>query len=403
MKKLVIHQERVADPEAFAELCPFGALEVTALGVEANAACKMCGVCADSAPNGEAEIVEAPDAGPIDKSAWSGVCVYADHEGGELHPVAFELLGKARQLAGKVGQKVTALLVGREALAGELLRYGADEAHVYVGPGLDGFRIEPYAACFADFIERERPCAVLVGATQVGRQLAPRVAARFRTGLTADCTGLDIQEDTDLIQTRPAFGGNIMAEIETTRRRPQLATVRYKVMDAPKRSDAPQGRIIRHEAEAAWLESGMELLGAARKERAKTIESAEVLVAAGRGFKSKEDVALARRLADALGGELACSRPLAENGWVEARRQVGLSGRTVRPKLFVACGVSGAVQFLAGMGGAERIVAINKDRGAPIFKAAHTCLVGDVYEVLPRLIEDVEAARAGKGGAPHGL
>ena len=392
MKKLVIHNDNITDAAAFAAICPFDALEISGGKVRVTAGCRMCGLCVKKSENGEAEYVESGRT--VDKTAWSGICVYADHEEGALHPVTFELLGKARELASTVGCKVFALLIGHGHLAEELLYYGADDVYVYGRSDLDAFRIEPYTAAFADFINAVRPAAVLVGATQVGRQLAPRVAARFETGLTADCTVLGIEANTDLVQIRPAFGCNIMARIMTPNHRPQLATVRYKVMSAPQRSRVPTGTIIKRDIAEPLLASGIEHLRTIKKERAKTIESAEIIVAAGRGVRSKEDLGLLKRLADLLGGELACTRPLAENGWMEARRQIGLSGRTVRPKLFIACGISGAVQFTAGMNGSGRIFAINKNERALIFKTAHVGLVGDLYEIVPGLIARLEKGAA---------
>jgi len=391
MKKLIIHNDRITDADAFMALCPFGALAYENGEIITNAGCRMCGLCVKKSVNGEAELIESAQAAEkIDKSTWNGICVYADHEGGALHPVTLELLGKAREMAEKPQCKVFALLIGCGQLAEELTHYGADEVYVYDAPALDTFRIEPYTAVFADFINEVHPSVVLVGATQVGRQLAPRVAARFETGLTADCTELALADNTDLIQIRPAFGGNIMAQIQTTNHRPQLATVRYKVMSAPARNPQTAGKIIKRGIAEALLASGITHLETLKKERAKTIESAEIIVAAGRGVHSRDDLALLQRLAELLGGELACTRPLAESGWVEARRQIGLSGRTVRPKLLIACGISGAVQFTAGMKGAECIFAINKDESAPIFNTAHFGLVGDIYEIVPDLIARLE-------------
>lgn len=388
MKKLLIHQEKIKDKEAFLKICPFGAFEIINGAVTVNAGCRMCGLCVKKSVNGEAEFIET--AKYIDKSIWNGICVYADSEEGEIHPVTFELLGKATELARKVNFSVYCLFIGKREKAEELLYYGADEVYVYDNPKLEHFRIEPYTAVFEDFITKVRPSVILVGATPVGRQLAPRVAARFETGLTADCTVLDIEENTDLIQIRPAFGGNIMAQILTPYHRPQMATVRYKVMNAPGRSPVKSGKIVMCDIDEALLQSGIEVLKVEKKQKVKTIENAEIIVAAGRGVKKPEDLALVQRLADLLDAELACTRPLAENGWVEARRQIGLSGRTVRPKLLIACGISGAVQFTAGMNCSERIFAINKDANTPIFKTAHYGIVGDLYEILPRLIEMLE-------------
>ena len=388
MKKLLIHQEKIADKEAFLKICPFYALEVIGDKVIVNAGCRMCGLCVKKSSNGEVEYIETEKY--VDKSLWSGICVYADCDEGEIHPVTYELIGKAKELAQKVNYKVYCLFIGSPEKAKELLYYGVDEVFVYNNPLLKDFRIEPYTAAFENFINKVKPSVILVGATPVGRQLAPRVAARFETGLTADCTVLDIEDNTDLVQIRPAFGGNIMAQISTPAHRPQMATVRYKVMNTPERNDKSSGKIIICDIDETLLRSGVEVLSVEKKEKAKTIESAEVIVAVGRGIKTCEDLALVKRLADLLGAELACTRPLAENGWVEARRQIGLSGRTVRPKLIIACGISGAVQFTAGMNRSERIFAINKDQHAPIFKTAHYGVVGDIYEIVPRMITMLE-------------
>jgi electron transfer flavoprotein alpha subunit len=310
--------------------------------------------------------------------------------------VTFELLGKARELAATTGEPVRALLLGHgvERAARELLHYGAEEVLVYDHPALKDFRIDAYAAAFEDCIHRSRPSTILVGATAVGRQLAPRVAARMRTGLTADCTVLQMRPDTDLVQIRPAFGGNIMAQILTPNHRPQMATVRYKVMDAPRRAAAATGKIVHREIADDKLASRVEVLETRRKPAEQAIDAADTLVVAGRGIKKESDLQVLRELAELLDGQLACTRPLVENGWVEARRQIGLSGRTVRPRLIVTCGVSGAIQFVAGMNHSETIVAINKDEKAGIFKAAHYGLVGDLYAIVPRLIESIKAIKA---------
>ena len=324
------------------------------------------------------------------------MAVYIDHVDGRVHPVSYELLGKARELAAKIQQEVLALFMGENigAAAEELRHYGADRIFVCDKPELAKFNMESYAKVFETFIRQVKPAAILVGATPVGRQLAPRVAARFRTGLTADCTVLDIRENTDLVQIRPAFGGNIMAEILTPNNRPQMATVRYKIMDAPQRSEKAQGTIETLGIDGKALASRIRVLGITKKPKEKSIEQADVLVVAGRGIKKKEDLSLVYDLADALGGDFACTRPLIENGWMDPRRQIGLSGRTVRPKLIITCGVSGAIQFVAGMEHAEEILAINSDVKAPIFKVANFAVVGDLYEIIPQLIANIQQGRA---------
>lgn len=277
--------------------------------------------------------------------------------------------------------------------AEELLHYGVDKVFVYDEEELKYFRIEPYTAAFSDFINNIKPAAILVGATTIGRSLAPRIAARFKTGLTADCTILDMKENTDLVQIRPAFGGNIMAQIVTPNSRPQLATVRYKVMTAPERSEEVKGEIIKCEIKKENLKSKITALDVKKKNKDVGISDAEIIVAAGRGVKSEKDIDLLKELAELLGGEFACTRPLIEAGWVDAKRQIGLSGRTVRPRLIIACGISGAVQFTAGMNNSDYIFAINTDDKAPIFKVANYGIVGDLYKIIPDLIEKIKLAK----------
>lgn len=395
MAKLIIHQEKVTDNQELVKICPFGAMEEKDGELTINAACKMCRLCVKKGPKGAVEYVDDTVKPSVNKEEWKGIAVYVDHVDGKIHPVTFELLGKAKELAAITGHPVYALFMGNHITeqSRELLHYGADKVFVYEEEELARFKIEPYTAVFEDFIGKIKPSSILVGATTVGRQLAPRVAARMKTGLTADCTILEMNEDTDLSQIRPAFGGNIMAHIKTPNHRPQMATVRYKIMNAPKRQEEAEGEIVSCVIAKEKLGSHVEVLDIVQKEKEQFIENADVLVVAGRGVKKPEDLANLQKLADLLGGQLACTRPVAEAGWLPAKCQIGLSGRTVRPKLIITCGVSGAVQFTAGMNHAENIFAINSDPKAPIFKTAHYCLVGDLYEILPQLIQKIEAKK----------
>lgn len=395
MAKLIIHQEKVTDNQELVKICPFGAMEEKDGKLTINAACKMCRLCVKKGPKGAVEYVDDTVKPSVNKEEWKGIVVYVDHVDGKIHPVTFELLGKAKELAAITGHPVYALFMGNHITeqSRELLHYGADKVFVYEEEELARFKIEPYTAVFEDFIGKIKPSSILVGATTVGRQLAPRVAARMKTGLTADCTILEMNEDTDLSQIRPAFGGNIMAHIKTPNHRPQMATVRYKIMNAPKRQEEAEGEIVSCAIAKEKLGSHVEVLDIVQKEKEQFIENADVLVVAGRGVKKSEDLANLQKLADLLGGQLACTRPVAEAGWLPAKCQIGLSGRTVRPKLIITCGVSGAVQFTAGMNHAENIFAINSDPKAPIFKTAHYCLVGDLYEILPQLIQKIEAKK----------
>lgn len=397
MSYIKIHQSKISDREAVKALCPFGAISENASGeMEIGAGCRMCRLCVRNG-GGAFEFVD--DSAPgVDKSKWRGVAVVAEvAPDGALHPVGLELIGKARELAAKIDHPVLAVVIGArtEAAVEKLLAYGADEVYVYEDPAFEHFRIEPYANALEDFINAAHPSSVLVGGTVNGRSLAPRVAARFRTGLTADCTVLDMSATTDLDQIRPAYGGNIMAHINTPRHRPQFATVRYKIFSAPVKGE-PHGRVFRRTLAADRLVSRIEVLSRTPKSAEKGIDEAEVLVVCGRGVKRPEDMALLKELASLLGGEIASTRAVVEAGWLDAKRQIGLSGRTVKPKLIITCGVSGAIQFVAGMSGSETIVAINTDPKASIFKVAHVGLVGDLYTIIPELIARIKAKKEAK-------
>ena len=391
MGKFVIKHDLVTPEKAQAlmELCPFGAISWEDGKLDIGSGCKMCKMCVRKG-GGLVEFRE--EAKILDKSLWRGICVFADCTGGTIHRVTFELCGKARELAAVTGHPVYALVIGHDtaACAEKLLRYGVDKVFVYDHPGFADFRIEPYAAAFYDFIQKEKPSSILVGATNLGRQLAPRVAARCRTGLTADCTVLQMKENTDLVQIRPAFGGNIMAQIVTPNDRPQFCTVRYKVFSEPAPTLEPSGEVIPMEVTEQMLQTGVRVLSTVSKPKDIDISEAEVIVAVGRGAMSESMRAQAQELADLLGGMVACTRPLVEGNVFDAKRQIGLSGRTVKPKLIITLGISGSVQFAAGMKASDCIVAINTDPAAPIFDIAHYCVVGDVNLIVPKLIEKIK-------------
>lgn len=391
MAKIIVNSEKITNIKKVLELCPFGALEEVDGKIEINAACKMCKMCVKKGPEGAFEF-EEDEVVAINKDDWRGITVYVEHSNGKIHPVTYELIGKAKELAGKINHPVYCVFVGNNIKdkCEPLLTYGIDEVFVYDDEELDKFRIEPYAAAVESYISNIKPTIMLFGGTTIGRSLAPRLAARFRTGLTADCTILDIQENTDLDQIRPAFGGNIMAHINTPNHRPQFATVRYKIFSVPEKVEKPSGKITICEIEKDKLKSNIKVLETKVKNKVVGIEDAQVVVVVSRAFKKAEDIKMAKKLADLLGGQLAGTRPTIESGWIDARKQIGLSGRTVKPKLIITCGVSGAVQFVAGMKGSDYIISINQDENAPIFDVAHLALIGDIYEIIPMLIEKIE-------------
>ena len=391
MGKLIINQNLVTSEKAQAliDLCPFGAISYTSGKLDISSGCKLCKQCVRKG-QGIVEFVE--ETKEIDKSLWKGICVYADCSGGKLHRVTFELCGKAQELAKVTGHPVYALLIGHniEECAETLRHYGVDKVFTYDHPEFADFRIEPYTAAFCDFIEKHHPSSILVGATNLGRQLAPRVAAKCRTGLTADCTVLQMKENTDLVQIRPAFGGNIMAQIVTPNTRPQFCTVRYKVFSEPKPTAEPFGEIVTMDVTPDMYRSAIRVLRTTEKPKDIDISEAEVIVAVGRGASGEAMRQCAKELADLLGGVVACTRPMVESNIFDAKHQIGLSGRTVKPKLIFCLGISGAVQFAAGMKSSDCIVAINTDPNAPIFDVAHYCVVGDVNQIVPKLIERIK-------------
>lgn len=392
MAYLKVHNEKMT-PDIIKKLisnCPFSAITSENGKVEIGAGCKMCKLCVKNSDSA-IELIETQQP-KVNKDEWRGVMVYVDHYKGEIHNVTLELIGKALELVKVTGHPVYALMIGYriKESAQRLLKYGVDKVFVFDDEKLEDFKIEPYSNAFEDIINKVKPSSILVGATNIGRSLAPRVAARFRTGMTADCTILDMKENTDLIQIRPAFGGNIMAQIHTPNSRPQFCTVRYKVFSAPDQIKNPQGEIVEIKLDQNKLESGTEILEINEKPKEIDISEADIIVAAGRGVKTKADLELIRELADALNAQVACTRPLVECGWFDAKRQIGLSGRTVKAKLIIAAGISGSVQFSAGMRNSSFIVAINSDPNASIFDIAHFGLVGNLYDILPRLIRQIK-------------
>ncbi|NCB93353.1 MAG: electron transfer flavoprotein subunit alpha [Clostridia bacterium] len=368
------------------EKCPFGALTMGEKGIEVGENCRMCGICVRQCP--EKAICFEQRANAFDKSQWKDFLVFVEQERGDIHPVVYELIGEARKMAPKVNFHVNCVIVGGEGTAQnakKLLDYGVDKVYVYEHSGFEGFRADCYTDAVADCIAATKPSSVLIGATALGRSLAPRLSTRFHTGLTADCTTLDIKPNSDMIQIRPAFGGNIMAQIAITKSRPQFATVRYRVMDRAARVEHPTGEIINCLVTDAMAKSKIHILETQVIDKQKSLEDEDVLVVAGRGVRNEKDVEMCQKLADALGGQLAFTRPMVENGFGDQAHQIGLSGRTVRPKLIITCGVSGAIQFTSCMNASECIVAINSDPEAQIFKVAHYCIVDDLYQIVPEL------------------
>lgn len=382
------------------DTCTFTAIEVIDGVAVVGDNCTLCGNCVDVCEVGALSIDKVEKEVAADLDDWSGVWVYAEFRDGRVAPVAFELLGAGRKLADQLGVPLATVLLGSDLgnTAQELIAYGADTVYQVDDPTLAHFTDDAYANVFEDLIREHKPEIVLAGATAIGRSFIPRLATMLATGLTADCTALAIrEEDGALLQTRPAFGGNIMATIECPTSRPQMATVRPLVMKPNNRDDSRQGEIIKVSPEPARLQSRVKVLRSVREETNEVnINEADVLVAGGRGLDSEKGFTMIRELAGVLGGATAASRAAVDSGWVPYPHQVGQTGKTVCPKIYIACGISGAVQHMVGMQSADTIIVINRDENAPIFDVATYGVVGDVFEILPKLIDRLKDQRAGE-------
>ncbi len=376
------------------EVCTFDAIAVVDGVAVVNEKCTLCGLCVDSCEVEALSIEHEEKTGQVDLADWSGVMIYAEYRHGRIAPVAFELLGIGRQLADQQNVPLSAVLLGDGLGDGgrELVAYGADKVYQVDNPALADFTDEAYANILEDLVREHKPAMVLAGATAIGRSFIPLVATSLATGLTADCTELSIRpEDGMLLQTRPAFGGNIMATIECPYTRPQMATVRPRVMKAVEHDPARQGDVITYEPPPERLESRVKVLRNVLEEQNQVnITEGDIIVAGGRGLEDEKGFELIKQLADALGGAVGASRAAVDSEWIPYAHQVGQTGKTVNPKLYIACGISGAIQHVVGMQSSETIVAINKDPNAPVFDVATYGIVGDLFEVVPKLIEKLQ-------------
>ncbi len=391
--RLIILTEKCVGCGACLKACPFGALEMQDKVAVVNANCTFCGACVESCKFGAIRLERAEKTATEDLSAYQGVWVFGEQIDGEIQGVVRELIGKGRELADKLGEPLSVVVLGHEMddACTELLAYPVDHVLQVDDPALAAYAAEPYAAVLSKLIAARKPSVVLAGATPIGRSFLARVAVRVETGLTADCTGLDITDERLLLQTRPAFGGNIMAQILCRHNRPQMATVRHKVMKEADRDGGRGGRVERIDADGASLQSRTKRLEFLPEEAsAVNLTDADIIVSGGRGIGGPEHFRLIERLAAALGGAVGASRATVDAGWIPYSHQVGQTGKTVQPKLYVACGISGAVQHQVGMSSSDVIVAINKDKDAPIFDIATYGIVGDLFEVIPALLKELE-------------
>lgn len=373
--------------------CPFEAITMENKLAVIGTACTGCGVCVEKCPFDAIEKSEEPK-DTVDLSEYRDVWVFAEQREGALMPVVKELLGEGRKLADEIGCSLCSVLCGNhvEGLVDELFEYGADKVYLADHKELESYRTDAYTAVIHDAIKSYKPEIVLLGATHIGRDLGPCLAVRCNTGLTADCTKLEIDAvDKKIKQTRPAFGGNLMATIVCPNHRPQMSTVRPGVMEKAERQEGRKGEIIPLSVSFEKDDIRTRILEVVKEAgEAVSLTDAEIIVSGGMGLGGAEGFELLKKLADKLGGVVAASRAAVDAGWIDHSYQVGQTGTTVRPKLYFACGISGAIQHVAGMQNSEQIIAINKNPAAPIFEVADYGIVGDYNQVIPALIEALD-------------
>lgn len=396
-RMLIIDSEKCIGCGICEDNCAFGAITVEEGCAVVNDNCTLCGSCVDTCETEALRIEGAEKSVRADLGNWSGIWVFAEYRQKKLAPVSFELLGIGRELADKRGIPLSAVLFGSgvEADAQCLIQAGADIVYVADDPALLDFREDVYGRVLEELIREHKPEVVLAGATAIGRSFIPQVANALGAGLTADCTHLAIREtDGSLLQTRPAFGGNIMATIECPHSRPQMATVRPKVMRPAQPDVNRQGKLVRVTPSPESLSTEVEVLESVLSSSDNVnIQEVDILVAGGRGLDNEKGFELIRELAEEMGGAVAASRAAVDSGWISYPHQVGQTGKTVCPKLYIACGISGAIQHAVGMQSAETIVAINRDKDAPIFDLATYSIVGDLFDIVPLLVSKIRNNR----------
>ena len=391
---IIIDSEKCKGCKQCIKACPFEALYMEGkLAVLKPEECRACSACLDSCPF-EAITEAEKKSGTTDLSGYKGVWVFAEQNYGQVQEVAYELLATGRRLADDRKSELAAVLIGHNVTnaVASLIAAGADTVYVVDQPDLAEYEANVYADALNQVMAKYKPEIVLAGATAVGRAFFAKVAVRARTGLTADCTALSIDKESGLLlQTRPAFGGNIMATIMTPNHRPQMATVRPKVFKiAPADPDRKGVTLIET---LKLVVPDTKILRVERESGVVNIAEAEIIVAGGRGLKKGENLSMLRKLAELLGGELGASRACVDAGWCSVAHQVGQTGKTVCPKIYLAFGISGAIQHLEGMRASDTIIAVNRDANAPIFSVADLSIVGDLFEIVPRLIKALETGK----------
>ena len=396
----IIYVEKCIGCKKCIKVCPADAIEIYFTPEEQKILAEIAARTETAEP--EVEELSEEEAADLEKiKEYKGVWVFVEHTEGEPAEVSWELLGVGGELAKRLGVEICSLIVGDgiENLCQESFAYGATKAYLIDNPIFHYYRTEPYYKAICHLVGKYKPEIILVGATGLGRDLAGAIATELQTGLTADCTGLDVDEKGFLLQTRPAFGGNIMATILTERTRPQMSTVRPHVMPKPEKNALCSGEIIRESAQVKEEDIAtkvLEIIKDSKSGDGVDVAAAEIIISGGRGMCAEENFNILQELADELGGVVGCSRAVVEAGWMSVERQVGQTGKTVRPKIYIACGISGAIQHLVGMQDSDLIIAINQDKHAPIFEVATYGIVGDVFHVVPAITSYVRELRAKK-------
>lgn len=374
--------------------CPFGAITMVDRIAVVNENCVDCGICIESCRFGALEKIDTVKKSDMDISDYHDVWVFAEQRENKLMPVVIELLGEAKRLADQIGCEVAAVLCGHhiEQLTNELIAYGLDKVYFADAPELKNYTTDAYTKVIYQAVTEYKPEIFLMGATHIGRDLGPSVAVKCGTGLTADCTKLEIDpSDKKLLQTRPAFGGNLMATIVCEKHRPQMATVRPGIMEKAEYVSNAHGKKIELKTEFDEGELREKVLRIVKSMRETvSLTDAKIVVSGGRGLGNPEGFELIRKLADRLGGVVGASRAAVDSGWIPHSHQVGQTGTTVKPEIYFACGISGAIQHLAGMQESKCIVAINKNENASIFEIADYGIVGDLYKVIPAILNALD-------------
>jgi len=393
--EIKVNKEKCTGCKICVDVCPSGAIEIQNEKAYINEKCTLCKLCVSECPVNAIEVIgEEKKVSTLDLSKYKGIWFFAEQKKGKLSHVAYELLGISLKLARTLEEEVCGVYFGSkgEDAAKELFSRGADKVYVVEDTSLDEFRQDIYVCLMTELVKKYKPNIVLASATMIGRSFLPQTAARLKTGLTADCTDLAIDPETKLLQQiRPTYGGNLMAKIICENHRPQMATIRPKAVEEAKPVGNRNGTIVRDDFTSFNATCRVDLISKQEVEQTIDLQEAEIIVSGGRGLGDGKNFDMIRKLAKLIGGAVGSSRAAVDAGWIPYPHQVGQTGKTVKPKIYIACGISGAIQHLAGMSTSDYIIAINKDPNAPIFKVANLGIVGDIFEVIPKLIQKLES------------